>query len=154
MAELNFNAAEVEPSTGFDLLPAGDYVAVINSSEMKTNKAGTGRFLQLEFEVIEGDFNGRKLWTNLNLENPNQDAVKIARADLSAICRAVNVMVLRDSVELHNIPLIITVAQKKDKNTGDMRNVINKYLAKQGFAPNAQPAYKQPSTPAKAPWSR
>ena len=154
MAELNFNAADVEPSTGFDLLPAGDYVAVINSSEMKTNKAGTGRFLQLEFDVIEGEFNGRKLWTNLNLENPNQDAVKIARADLSAICRAVNVMVLRDSVELHNIPLVITVAQKKDKNTGDMRNVINKYSAKQGFAPSAHPAYKQPSTPAKAPWSR
>jgi len=154
MAEISFNAQEVEPSRGFDLLTAGDYIAVINSSEMKSNKAGTGRFLALEFEIIEGEFTGRKLFVNLNLENPNPDAVKIARADLSAICHAVNVLVLKDSIELHNIPMVITVGTRKNKQTGDMQNVINKYSAKQGFAPNAQPAYKQPSAPAKAPWSR
>lgn len=154
MAEFSFNASEVEPSRGFDLLPSGDYIAVINASEMKATKTGTGRFLALEFEIIEGEYTGRKLFVNLNLENPNPDAVKIARADLSAICHAVNVLVLKDSVELHNLQMVITVGQRKNKGTGDMQNVINKYSAKQGFAPNAQPAYKQPGPPAKAPWSR
>ena len=35
------------------------------------------------------------------------DLVKIARGELSAICRAVGVMQPRDSVELHNVPLEI-----------------------------------------------
>ena len=34
-------------------------------------------------------------------------AVKIARAELSAICRAVGVMAPNDSVELHDLPLVM-----------------------------------------------
>lgn len=39
--------------------------------------------------------------------------VKIARGELSAVCRAVGVMAPKDSVELHNIPLEINVGLKK-----------------------------------------
>ena len=56
MATINFNANEVEPSVGFEAIPAGKYQAVIVDSDMKPNKAGTGEYLQLEFEVIEGEF--------------------------------------------------------------------------------------------------
>lgn len=35
MSTLNFNANEVEPSIGFDAIPAGKYQAVITDSEMK-----------------------------------------------------------------------------------------------------------------------
>ena len=113
MATLNFNANDIEPSVGFDAIPAGKYQAVIAESEMRPTKAGNGQYLWLEFEIIAGDFKGRKLWSRLNLENQNQDTVRIARADLSAICRAVNVMTPRDSVELHNLPMTITVRCKK-----------------------------------------
>ena len=153
MSELNFNAEEVAPSTGYDLPPAGEYIAVINSSEMKSTRTGTGKYLSLDFEIVEGELSGRHLFVNLNLENPNSEAVKIARADLSAICRAVNVLHLKDSVELHNLPMVITVGVRKDKNSDDMRNVISKYAPKQSFAPNAAPAAPA-STPAKAPWAR
>jgi len=43
---------------------------MITASEMKTNKAGTGRFLELAFTIIEGEFKNRQLWARLNLENP------------------------------------------------------------------------------------
>ena len=88
MSTLNFNANEVEPSIGFDAIPAGKYQAVITDSEMKDTKSGTGKYLQLEFEIIEGDYKNRKLWARLNLENANSEAVRMARADLSAICRS------------------------------------------------------------------
>ena len=56
MATLNFNANEVEPSKAFDPIPAGKYIAVITDSEMKETRAGTGRYLQLEFEITDGEF--------------------------------------------------------------------------------------------------
>ena len=40
MAQLNFNAAEVEPQTSFDPIPAGWYKAMITESEFKTTRNG------------------------------------------------------------------------------------------------------------------
>ena len=130
MAILNFNANEVEPSKAFDPIPAGKYIAVITDSEMKETRAGTGRYLQLEFEITDGEFAGRKLWSRLNIENQNAEAVRMARADLSAICRAVNVLTPNDSADLHNLPLVIKVHCRKDKNTGEITNDIRGYESK------------------------
>ena len=59
MAALNFNAAAVEPQQSFDALPPGRYEVIITDSEMKDTKAGTGQYLQLTFDVIGGQHNGR-----------------------------------------------------------------------------------------------
>lgn len=154
MAEYIFNANEVQPSSGFEPIPAGKYVAVINDDIMKDTRSGTGRYLQLEFEIIEGEYRGRKLWSRLNLENPNAQAVQIARSELSAICRAVNVMQLRDTVELHNMPLVISVRCKKNRETDEMQNEIAGYEPKQSYsasAPAPVPAAQGNATP---PWAR
>jgi hypothetical protein len=113
MADLSgFDANQVEPSNDLDPVPAGKYLAVITESEMAPNKAGTGHYLKLTFQIIEGAFKNRLLWTRLNLDNPNATAVQIARGELSAICRAVGVLAPSDSVELHNLPLVIHVKCK------------------------------------------
>lgn len=156
MATLNFNANEVEPSTGFDPIPAGKYQAVITDSEMKPTKSGNGQYLQLEFEVIEGEYKNRKLWARLNLENANPDAVRIARADLSAICRAINVPEPRDSIELHNLPLTITVRCKKNQED-EMTNEIKGYAPRIQLtgAVAAKPTVPAPQPPnAQPPWAR
>lgn len=153
MAFLNFDATQVEPSSGFSPIPAGKYVAVITDDEMKDTRNGSGRYLQLTFEIVEGEYSGRKLWTRLNLENANMEAVKIARADLSAICRAINVMKLQDTVELHNLPMVITVRLKKNKETDEMQNEIKGYESKQAYAPGATASAPAAQT-ATAPWAR
>ena len=152
MAILDFDANTVEPSSGFSPIPAGKYVAVITEDEMKDTRNGKGRYLQFTFEIIEGEYIGRKLWTRLNLENENMEAVKIARADLSAICRAVNVLKLQDTVQLHNLPLVISVKLKKDKETDELRNEIKGYESKQAFSGGSKPA--SPVGTATAPWAR
>ena len=133
---------------------AGNYQAVIVDSDMKPNKSGTGEYLQLEFEITEGEFRNRKLWARLNLKNPNAAAVRMARADLSAICHAVNVICPGDSVELHNLPLTITVKCRKTPD-GDIVNEIRGYSAKNApvapAAPDAAPVPPASSTP---PWAR
>ena len=155
MATLNFNANDVEPSIGFDPIPAGKYPAVIADSEMKPTKNGNGQYLELTFEIIEGDYRGRKVWARLNLENQNAQAVQIARADLSAICRAVNVTQPRDSVELHNLPLTITVRCRKSPE-GEISNEIKGYAPRGSFTGTAAQGATSAPQPAdaKPPWAR
>lgn len=150
MADLHgFNANEVDPSSGFDPIPAGRYLAMVTDSEMKETKSGDGHYLQLTFQVLEGEFKNRYVWARLNLDNPNETAVKIARAQLSALCRAAGVMTPRDSVELHNLPVVITVKCKKDKDTGDVQNEIRGFAKKEILS--GQPQQSSAATP---PWRR
>jgi hypothetical protein len=150
MANLNgFNANNVDPAVDFEAIPANKYLAIITASEMKDTKSGTGQFLELTFQIIDGEYKGRLLWARLNLDNPNEVAVKIAQAELSGICRAVGVMQPRDSAELHNLPLVITVKVVKRQDNGELGNEIRGYAKKE--AASGQPQQAASSTP---PWAR
>ena len=152
MASLSgFNANEVDPNVGFDPVPEGKYIAIITASEMKPTKNGSGQYLEIVFDIIDGKYTGRKVWARLNLENKNSTAVKIARGDLSAICRSVGVMLPRDSVELHNLPLVIKVVCKNREDTGEITNEIKSYESKQALTPPPPPAA---TNKRKAPWER
>ena len=153
MANLNgFDANTVEPSQSFDPIPTGKYIAMVTESEMKNTKSGAGQYLQLTFDIIDGQYRGRKLWARLNLNNSNAKTVQIARGELSAICRAVGIMQPRDSAELHNLPLSIKVVCKNRKDTGEIVNEIKGYEKKEAAlaspTPTSQPA---PSTSVSAP---
>lgn len=157
MANLgNFNATDVDPNFSFEPIPQGKYLAVITDSEMKETKNRDGRYLELTFQIIEGDHRERMLWSRLNLENANATAVKIARAELSAICRAIGVLAPKDSVELHNIPLVITVGHKKRDDNGELTNVIKGYERKGAASAAAQRPAAAATTAGngKAPWQR
>jgi len=162
MATINFNAANVEPQQSFDALPAGRYEVIITDSEMKDTKAGTGEYLQLTMEVI-GDSKhvGRKLWTRLNLINPNATAVSIAQRELSAICHCVDVFCGDewDSGELHNKPLTVDVGQEMNPQSGQMTNRIKGYSKCDGApASKAKPAapagFASGKVPSSAPWAK
>lgn len=167
MASLNgFDASQVPEQMEFTALPEGQYVVIATASEMKPTKNGQGQFLQFTFEVLDGPQKGRKVWARLNLVNGNQTAVDIAQRELGAICRAVGIIKPNDSAELHNRPLLITVAVEIDERKRE-GNVIKKYEAVNaaGVAPvgNAAPAGAAPwagqqasqpaAAPAAAPWS-
>ena len=151
MAQLNgFDARNVEPAGDFDAIPAGKYVAVVTESQMKPTKKNDGSYLELTLEVIEGEYKGRQLWARLNLDNPSEEAVRIARGELSSICRAVGVLQPKDSVELHNLPLVVTVKQKKREDTGEVVNEVKGY-AKREAGNGTKPLQTSNSTP---PWKR
>lgn len=159
MADLRgFDAQTVEPNDSFDPIPNGDYLCIIATSEMKPTKAGDGAYLELELQVIEGPYQGRKLWDRLNLNNANETTVKIAKGTLSAICRAVGVLQPKDSCELHDLPLVVKVACKKREDTDELTNVVKGYKKRDALA--ATPAASS-TAPAKAashsstpPWKR
>ena len=152
MADLRgFDANSVEPAGDFDPIPAGKYLAVVTDSEMKPTKSGNGSYLQLTFQVAEGEFTNRLLWARLNLDNPNDQARKIAQGELSAICRAVGVLAPNDSVDLHNLPLVIHVRCKKRNDTGEIVNEIKGYAKKDSPPPPTAAAPVANGTP---PWKR
>jgi len=159
MATLSgFDASQVEPADEFEPIPAGKYPAVITDSEFKETKAGTGTYLQLAFEIIDGEYKGRLLWSRLNLDNPNETAVKIAQQELSSICRAIGVLTPQDSAELHNLPLVVHVRCRKRPDTDDITNEIRGYSAIQqqpAAQPTPSPVVRQPvAAGSPAPWKR
>ena len=156
MAQLNqqFDASAVEPATPFELLPPGKYVAQIVQSEMRATKAGNGQYLWLELDVVEGPYQGRKVWDNLNLVNASQQTMEIAQRTLSAICHAVGQLQVTDSEQLHFRPMQVTLAVEVDsrdrlKPVEEQRrqNKVKGYAASGGMPP----AVRSSSPP--SPWS-
>lgn len=149
MASLHgFDASQVPEQQEFSALPEGQYVVIATASEMKPTKNGQGQFLQFTFEVLDGPQKGRKLWARLNLVNQNQTAVDIAQRELGAICRAVGIIKPNDSAELHNKPMLVTVAVEKDDRNRES-NTIKKYEAVNVAGGMQPPAAAQPAA---APW--
>jgi len=153
MANLaGFNAAEVAPNE-FGAIPPGDYEAVISSSEMKATKDGTGQYLNLEIQIMNGQYQNRKIFEKLNLVNKNETAVQIAKGTLSAICRAVGVLTPNDSSDLHHKPFLITVGTRKSDYSGEMENRIKSFKPRQSGPVAAQSAVASGAVSApSAPW--
>lgn len=125
-----FDADEVEPQGDFDPIPAGWYRAFISEHETKETKAGTGKFLELVWEVSDGEHENRKVWDRLNLDNPNETAVEIARASLSAICRAVGVAKPESADDLVGKEVEIKVAIQPAKGEYSASNIVKGYRPK------------------------
>ena len=173
MATLNFNAAQVPVDFGTqDCVPAGWYNVMVDETEMKPTKDGSGAYLQVRFTVLDGQYANRKIFTRMNLQNSNPTAQEIGYKQLSALCHAVNVLQLQDSVQLHGLPLKVKVKIRKD-STGqyeDQNEVtayksINEHVDMQaapaptGFGGNAAPAVApaaapQFASPPQQPWAQ
>ena len=148
-----FDAANVDPNAGFEVYPAGKYLSQIVASEMRPTKDGRGQYLFLELDILEGPFAGRKLFDRLNLVNDNPDTVDIATRTLSSICRATGQMQVKDSEQLHLIPLIADVRVRPPKGQYGESNSI-RYLPRNAAAApatRAPVAYASAPAPATAP---
>jgi len=156
MANLDgFDASQVDPDVGFEPLPKNDYEAILTESMYKDTKSGNGRYLQLTWEIITGEYKKRIIFDRLNLDNPNKTAVKIAQARLSAICHAVGILRPKDSAELHNKPVIVSVGlEERDDRPGEYSNNVTGYKGV-GDAPKATTeATAIPEDKALPPWKR
>lgn len=153
MADLSgFNADNVEPARDFELLPAGCYKVVVTEAEKKPTKAGTGAYLEMRLEVIEGPSKGRLLFERLNLWNPNEVAVKIAQQQLAALCRAIGVITPNDSSEFLNKPVCATVKIDKGRDGYNDSNGIKTYKAAAECCSTTAPSPVAPPAERQAPW--
>jgi hypothetical protein len=152
-----FDRNSTEPARGFEPIPPGKYPVVVRSTEVKQTKSGNGSYLWLEMEIFDGPMKGRKVFANLNLDNPNAQAVEIARRELSAILYAVELVNITHPDQLVNRWMYVSVRVKNDQNDVNgyyhpQDPVIIKYLTEQASkpAPTSQAAYAPPAAPAAA----
>ncbi len=117
----------VQEMGGFEVFPAGLYPAMMVSAAKKPTKDGNGGFLECVYQIIDGEFNGKKFTSRLNLWNMNQQAVDIAKRELKSLRLALG---LHDqegrTSEFLNKPLVlnITVKPRKDKPDQAENNLI------------------------------
>lgn len=133
-----FNPEEAE-SMEFEILPAGWYPAELVKSELKDTKNKDGKYLAFKFKITDdvededGELissAGRFVFTNLNIINKNETAVKIAHSDLKAICEAIGYEDdLEDTTDLHDQELMIKVSVKPETSQWPARNEIKGYKA-------------------------
>lgn len=124
MVQVNFNAQEVAPNTALEAIPSGVYPVIITNSEEKpngaTSKDPNGTNVVIEMTVQGGEFNGRKVFDRLNLNNQNQQAVDIAYATLSALCHVTGKFQITDTAQLHGIPFqAVVTKRKRDDRPGE-----------------------------------
>jgi hypothetical protein len=108
-----FNAQQYDPTQGGGSLPVGKHPVIVESSEVKANKANDGGYLQLNLKLIDGPQTGTTGAYRLNLYHSNPQTAEIAHRQLSAICHVIGVFNVQDSQQLHNIPFIVEVGLQK-----------------------------------------
>ena len=125
-----FNAKDNEKMADFSPVPAGWYKAEVVKSEMKNTSAGTGKYLNLQFKILEPEAHvGRVFYVLMNLVNPNPIAVEIAQKELASICDACEIDELEDSTELHGIEIGVRLSVKAGDANWPPKNEAKGYKA-------------------------
>jgi len=152
-----FDTGAVEPQSDYEVIPPSKVLVLIEEAEVKPTKANTGYYLKLKLSVVDGPYKNRKLFDNINVQNPSAQCVEIGLRQLAALGLAIGVKVITDSSQLVNKTCIAHVKVKDDQN------YIRTYSSVVPAAPGAPqqppapaqqqtpPQYSQPTTPQSAP---
>lgn len=141
-----FNPNNYNPEQSAGQLPLGKHPVVIESSEVKANKANDGGYLQFNLKIIDGPNAGITGPYRLNLYHADQTTCEIANRQLSAVCHVVNVFGdLTSTDPLHNIPFIVEVVPQKNKpEYTQVSKVFDINGNEPGKAPAGQAQTQQP----------
>ena len=108
------------------LLPAGVYRLRISKVETRASKAGPN-MLAFTLVVAEpSDYEGRRVYENINLQHASAQVRQIAQQQLKAICLACGVTQAKRPSDLVDRECVATVAIKTEKS-GELRNNVKKY---------------------------
>ncbi len=119
MDEFYLNLNEVEDAPSYEPVPAGEYLACVVEANIQDNKAQTGKYLKLKYEIKKGEFEGRFIWENLNFDNPSIVAQNIAKQAIKKLCAAIGIVgELTNLMKLIERPLIIKYAPNKKGELG------------------------------------
>lgn len=135
---------ESKPNTNQDkeLLPEGFYAAKMIECELKVSKAGHP-FFSMTYEIVEDGwancpFIGRRCWSTLMLDHPNETVVSIAHKAIADILVACGVPADAEIEDIENDfpmvcldkPLYIHVGHRKNKEKNTLQAEPNAYFGR------------------------
>lgn len=133
----------------YEPLPAGWYSASITEASVQDTKAGTGQYIKIRYDITGPSHEGRVVFGNLNIRNPNPKAESIGQQQLGDLMRAIGVATLSDTDQLIGGQCKIKLAIRKSEEYGDS-NDVKAWKAVEGGAP-PMPAAKSAEPAASAP---
>jgi hypothetical protein len=156
MAKFGFDVTEVTPDTGaqgsFEPIPAGEYFLKAVEAEEKATSKGDGSYIKVKFEVIKGQFEGRLIWQNFNINNPSEKAQRIGRQQIVAWAAACGKPDADDTDKLIEKPFKADIAIEKGNNGYADGNRINAFLFESTAKPAPKAAAPAPAAKAGNPW--
>lgn len=129
---VNLDPNVQEATDGFEVLPRGKYKMVIIGDELKATKAGTGKYLTVKLQVVEGAHAAKQVTDNINLANPSMMAQNIGQGTLKKICTLCGVQYPpQDTTGLYGKPIEVSIDVQtfKSNKTGNelQSNVVKSY---------------------------
>ena len=157
----------VPESDSYALIPVGDYPMQCIGVELKPTNAG-GKRIAAKFEVTEGEFAGRKVFENFNIQHSNHQTVEIALKVIKQWVKACGgtgeerlTMGLLAGLEGKEFVGTLKIEKDKTGQYGD-QNRIRSYAQAAGAAPRrTAPPTPTPAgrataaaSPTRQPWER
>lgn len=117
----------------FEAIPAGTYVGKVIDSDLvipKGKKKGDEMQVFI-WEVLKGDYKGRKIWSRVNFQNDNPTTVDMANGLLINMCYAMGIKPSKygNTTQMHGVPCEIKVSVETDEKgkydpSNDIKNVF------------------------------
>ena len=148
-----FDDSSAPQARSFEPIPPGEYPMEVISAGMHDTRAGTGCYMKLEMAVIGQVQQGRKVFWNINLKNPNPKAEEIGREHLDQVRQSVGLVSLTDSSQLIGGKLTAKLIVDGEYNNVSYVKALDESAAiAQPQSPPPFPApTQQPAQPAQQP---
>ena len=137
-----------ESDRSYDPVPPGWYAVRIHSAEVKATKAGNGQYIAVRYDIIGPAHQGRVIYGNLNIRNPNAKAEQIGRQQLGELMRAIGLAEIQDTDQIIGGTCEIKLDVKAAEGDWAARNEVRGWKHQGGSV--ATPA-ATPASAAKAP---
>lgn len=155
MAKLGLNLSDAKVFTGFTVLPAGMYNFKIASCELKENNAKTGHYLEVGFQVLDGEHEGSQVTDRYNIDNPNKEAQEIGKNQLKTMITMAghsNPDMIADTDELIGLKVKAAIEEEKTtykKDGEDKEGKQNRFKSFFKYDANisSQPVKKETAAP-------
>lgn len=164
--DFGIDLSGVPESDSYALIPVGEYPMQCIGVELKPTNAG-GKRIAAKFEVTEGQYAGRKVFENFNIQHSNHQTVEIALKGIKQWVKSCGgtgderlTMGLLTNLEGKEFIGTLKVEKDKTGQYGD-QNRIKSYApygapATRSAAPmqTPPPAARAAAAPARQPWER
>jgi hypothetical protein len=148
-----FDVASLPQSErNFEPLPAGWYTATISNAEVMPTKMGNGQYIKIRYNINGPTHQGRVVFGNLNVRNPNPKAEEIGRQQLGEIMRAIGLTSLKDTDQMIGGNLAIKLDIRISEQYGNSNEVKGFRAMAGASAPAPKPVVSSTNAKASPPW--
>ena len=130
-----------------DCLPAGKYRVMITNVETKETRSGTGRYMRLKMQVLDGQYANWSTTDMINIENDNKKAEEIGWQQLKKLVKAIWGEFPEEftAQDLENQILVVTT--KVEEYNGSLSSKVKGYVSADAPPAPAAPAVEEDDVP-------